>query len=169
MPVSAYGSDRMKLIVQLFLIAGIGIAAGAPDPSFLETHKKLVTKELQAWSPEYKNIEPWKTQGSREFYHIFGQSGDTLGILILSDAPGRFDRFDLMVVSDTLGTVKRIRILKYRSEYGSEITNKKWLQQFYTVGNGSFILRKNVDAISGATYSSQGLVEEINAIRSLIR
>jgi len=152
MPVSAYGSDRMKLIIQLFLIAGIGIAAGAPDPSFLETHKKLVTKELQAWSPEYKNIEPWKTQGSREFYHIFGQSGDTLGILILSDAPGRFDRFDLMVVSDTLGTVKLI-----------------WLQQFYTVGNGSFILRKNVDAVSGATYSSQGLVEEINAIRSLIR
>jgi Na+-translocating ferredoxin:NAD+ oxidoreductase RnfG subunit len=159
----------IKLTAVLFLIAGIGIAGKAPDPSFLETHKKLVTKELLTWSADYKSIEPWKAQGSREFYHILGSSGDTLGILILSDAPGRFDRFDLMVIADTLGTVKLIRILKYRSEFGSEITNKKWLQQFYTQGTGPFILRKNVDAVSGATYSSQGLVDEINAIRALIR
>jgi uncharacterized protein with FMN-binding domain len=74
-----------------------------------------------------------------------------------------------MVVADTAKKIKLVRILKYRSEYGAEITNKKWLSQFYVVNATTFILHKNVDAISGATFSANSLVKEINAILDQIK
>ena len=94
-------------------------------------------------------------------------SGNNSGILVLSSAQGRFERFDLMTVINS-DKIELIRVLKYRSEYGLEVSNKKWLAQFYTKPDSIYIFRKNIDAISGATFSTQGIIEEINQIIKLI-
>ena len=57
-----------------------------------------------------------------------------------------------------------IKILKYRSEYGYEISNKGWLKQFYGKQKNHFEYRKDIDALSGATFSAQSLVNDINSI-----
>jgi hypothetical protein len=154
------------MLITLFsiLILGTGSVAHAPDSPFLDAYRKPVQKELTSLWPGYGTLGPVSKKGTREFYTVNDTTGKALGTLVLTDAQGRFDRFDLMVVLDPSTEIRLIRILKYRSEYGSEITNKRWLAQFYGPRKGEFILRKNIDAISGATFSSNGLVEEINAV-----
>jgi len=138
-----------------------------PVDSFLDVHGKQVIKELGKWSEDFRDLEHLKTVNNREYYKIIYAQEKDSAILVLSEAQGRFDKFDLMTVIVS-GRIDLIRILKYRSEYGSEVTNKKWLAQFYTKPDSIFVFRKNIDAISGATFSSQGLIEEINQINHSI-
>ncbi len=157
----------MKLLFNFLLLYSLTTAS--EGQSYWTAHSKQIVKELTGWSPEFAKADHLKTTDSREFYKISALSGASLGTLVLSSAPGRFERFDVMVVLEPGGKIALIRILKYRSEYGSEITNKKWLAQFYGKPGGEFTLHKNIDAISGATYSSNGLVQEINLILKLLK
>ncbi|MFA5816758.1 MAG: FMN-binding protein [Bacteroidales bacterium] len=152
------------MIRLLIILLGFGGVSATPDQPFWAAYNKQVTKELTVWSDIFNKAEHIKTTDTREFYRILSRSGETAGTLVLTSAQGRFERFDLMVVIDPAGKISLIRILKYRSEYGSEVTNKKWLAQFYTKPDSTFALHKNIDAISGATYSSHGLIDEINFI-----
>jgi Na+-translocating ferredoxin:NAD+ oxidoreductase RnfG subunit len=150
---------KLILIISLFS-AGISNA----EQPFWEAHHKKVNKELGKWSETFKEVKYKSSIDDREYYNVFDEFGKEMGLLVLSSAKGRFDRFDLMVLIIPNGKIGLIRVLKYRSEYGSEITNKKWLAQFYTPPESEFIFRKNIDAISGATYSSRGITDEINQI-----
>jgi hypothetical protein len=153
----------------LIILVSLGVAVNSPDQPFWTAHNNQITKELSAWSPTFAKAEYQKTSGTREFYRILDKAGETAGTLILTDAQGRFEKFDLMVVVDPANKISLIRILKYRSEFGSEITNKKWLAQFYNKPENTFVFRKNIDAVSGATFSTQGLINEINAIIGSLR
>lgn len=152
----------MFRIVALLLLF-IHLPAEAEEP-FRKAYEKQVVKELTAWSATFAKFEHVRTAGVREFYKIISKSGTGMGTLVLTSAQGRFEKFDLMVLVDRDGHIALIRVLRYRSEYGSEVTNKKWLSQFYSKTENSFVLHKNIDAISGATYSSNGVVDEINMI-----
>lgn len=154
-----------KVILIFILLTSSGFVS---SETFLDQHKKKIDKELGKWCEGISKLEPLKTIENREFYRIFNSENQNSGILILSSAKGRFEKFDLMLVITPSGKIDLIRILKYRSEYGSEITNKKWLAQFYKEESEEFIFRKNIDAISGATFSAQGITDEINAVRHLI-
>jgi len=153
----------------LFILMGLGGVFNPSGHPLWTAHQKQVTKELSGWMETFEAIKHKETIGVREYFQIFDQSGQETGTLILTSAQGRFDRFDLMVVADTAKKIKLVRILKYRSEYGAEITNKKWLSQFYEVTATNFVLHKNVDAISGATFSANSLVKEINSILDQIK
>lgn len=148
----------------ILIIAVLGVQAAIPEQPLWTAYHKQVDKELAKWSDTYDKSEYLKTADRREFYRIWNRSGEPAGTLVMTSAQGRFERFDLMVVIHPQGTVSFIRILKYRSEFGSEITNKGWLSQFYTNPDKKFELHKNIDAISGATYSSRGLIDEINSL-----
>ena len=154
----------MLIALLSILIMGTGSVTHAPDSPFLETYRKPVQKELALLWPGFGTIGPASGKTTRECYPVRDTAGKDLGRLVLTDAQGRFDRFDLMIVTDQSNAIRLIKILKYRSDYGSEITNKRWLGQFYGPRKGEFVLRKNIDAISGATFSSGGLVDEINAV-----
>jgi Na+-translocating ferredoxin:NAD+ oxidoreductase RnfG subunit len=148
----------------LFILMGLGGIFNPSGHPLWTAHQKQVSKELTGWLVTFEAVKHKETIGVGEYFQIFDQSGQESGTLILSFAQGRFDRFDFMVVADTSKKIKLIRILKYRSEYGAEITNKKWLSQFYEENATQFILHKNIDAISGATFSANSLVKEINSI-----
>ncbi|MFA6126755.1 MAG: FMN-binding protein [Bacteroidales bacterium] len=153
----------------ILIIAVLGSQAAIPEQPLWTAYHKQVDKELTNLSAAYDRSEYFKTADSREFYRIRNRSGEQTGILVLTSAQGRFERFDLMVVINPPGTIRFIRVLKYRSEFGSEITNKGWLSQFYTHPGKKFELHKNIDAISGATYSSRGLIDEINSLLITMR
>ena len=149
-----------KIILILLLVTSTGLGS---NETFLDQHKKKIDKELEKWCEGISQLESIKTRDNREFYRIINSDNQNSGILVLSSAKGRFDNFDLMTIVVS-NKIDLIRILKYRSEYGSEISNKKWLAQFYNKPDEQFVFRKNIDAISGATFSAQGIVNEANDI-----
>jgi K+-transporting ATPase c subunit len=65
--------------------------------------------------------------------------------------------------------IELIKILVYRSAYGSEITAKRWLSQFYFKQRDSLKYGSDIQAISGATVSASSLTENVNRINKLIR
>ena len=155
--------SRLILIVSL-----IFAATSLNAQSLLEVNKKKINKMLGKWSEEYSDLQHFKTLDKREFYKIeFSvekeEEEEEDYLLVISSAKGRFDFFDIMTIVKE-GKIELIQIIKYRSEYGSEVSNKKWLAQFYGEKNQEFVFRKDIDAISGATFSANGLVEEMNAI-----
>ena len=148
----------------IFIIILLNFQTAAPQQPLWSLYSTRINKELVKLSAGFEKAVFEKAEGGREFYRILSSSGDNTGTLVLTSAQGRFDRFDLMIVTDVSRRIKLIRILKYRSEYGSEITNSSWLTQFYCDPGQRFELHKNIDAISGATFSSRGLGEEVNDV-----
>lgn len=100
---------------------------------------------------------------------VLNSVGDTLGYFLVDRAMGRFEYFDFIVVLDRNVNVLKVEVLVYRSQYGSEVCNKRWLSGFE--GNicdiqDSFTTR--VDAISGATYSSNNMVRRMDEISGIL-
>ena len=103
-------------------------------------------------------------ESKHEYYSFLAEKSNEKSYVAFSSAMGRMDYFDYMVITDELLTISDIKILKYRSEYGYEISNKGWLKQFYNKPGASFQYKKNIDALSGASFSAQSLVNDLNSI-----
>ena len=89
---------------------------------------------------------------------------DHLGYLYLSSASGRFENFDYMVLYNTDMVIEGIRILVYRSDHGHEIMNKRWLQQFVGTTGCGFSYPKDIQALSGATYSAGSITSDLDRL-----
>ena len=83
---------------------------------------------------------------------------NTSDILYIGKSPSRFEDFDFMVLLDENKTIKLVKILVYREDYGGEIGGKRWLRQFI----GWKEPKPFVDGISGATISVNSLKYSIN-------
>ena len=89
--------------------------------------------------------------------------------MALTQAKGRYDYFDYLVVVSNHFEVQRVSILKYRSEYGGEIASKKWLRQFENYASGELRYKKEISALSGATISANSLVEDIPKVLKILK
>jgi Na+-translocating ferredoxin:NAD+ oxidoreductase RnfG subunit len=105
-----------------------------------------------------------ETVSAKEYFNFESQGPNNGATVVFSSAKGRYDYFDYMVILDTKREIINIRILKYRSEFGYEISNKGWLKQFYGKSSSGFEYGKNIDALSGATFSAPALVNDLNLI-----
>ena len=90
---------------------------------------------------------------------------NTSDILYIGKSPSRFEDFDFMVLFDKDKTIKLVKILVYREDYGGEIGSTRWLRQFIGWKEPKFF----VDAISGATISVHSLKTSINTLLKEIR
>jgi len=77
----------------------------------------------------------------------------------IGHARSKFETFDYLVLLDKDNTIKLVKILVYRENYGYEITSKRWLARNFI---GISEPRVFVDAISGATISVNSLKYSIN-------
>ena len=78
--------------------------------------------------------------------------------------------FDYLVVFDANMAVQQVKVYNYQATHGQEVTNKGWLRQF--VGYDGFrqlSVGKNIDAISGATVSVQGITTDIQEKTLLLK
>lgn len=70
--------------------------------------------------------------------------------------------FDYYIFFDTTLVVQHIKIYNYQATYGQEVTARSWLKQFKGYnGNTELTVGKNIDAISGATISSDAATKDI--------
>ena len=65
-------------------------------------------------------------------------------------------------------TIKEVNILEYYSEYGFEITSRRWLKQFAKKMGCNLKVNQEIDGISGATISVNSIVKEVNGNCDLI-
>ncbi len=128
-----------------------------------DQHKKLGDKYVEE-TIGFGKLREIETTSDHEYY-IFESENENNGVMVVfATVKGRFDFFDYMVILSPAKGIMDIKILKYRSEYGYEIATKGWLKQFYKKPEIRFEYKKNIDALSGATFSARSLVTDINHV-----
>jgi len=149
----------------MFVLLCLGSLLPLKGQSLYRQHLKTIERELKDWSENYGESRLEKEDSGRSYLGIFDKTGERLGTLVVTTGDGRFEKFDFMALFGPGDRVVLIRILKYRSPHGGAIANKRWLSQFYRDPGGIYEFRKNIDAISGATLSVRGLIDEVNRVR----
>lgn len=78
--------------------------------------------------------------------------------------------FDYFILYDPNFTVQLVRVYNYQASHGQEVTTKSWLKQFVNYdGSNELTVGKNVDAISGATISVNGITADIEHKTSVLK
>ena len=81
-------------------------------------------------------------------------------IVYIGKSRSKFEHFDFMVLLDENKTIKLVRVLIYRENYGGEIGSIRWLKQWIGISKPKYM----VSAISGATISVHSLKQSINTL-----
>lgn len=98
------------------------------------------------------------------FYYEVIENGIRKGFLVTAKAPSKYNNFDFFVILNLNFKIEYLEIMKYRENWGYEITNKKWLRQFSKLTDSRFGSENQVQAISGATISVHSLCSYIDVI-----
>lgn len=81
-----------------------------------------------------------------------------------------YEFFDYFILFNNQRKVFVVKVFNYEATHGQEITVKGWLKQFIDYdGNDELIVGKNIDAISGATISVHGIVNDIQEKTSILK
>ncbi len=81
-----------------------------------------------------------------------------------------FEFFDYYIIFDISKKVKTVKVFNYEATHGQEITSNGWLKQFIGYDEESeLVVGKNIDAISGATISVHGIVNDIQEKTSILK
>lgn len=134
-----------------------------------KTQQRRIEKELKsicmADEFSYKHIASGEFS---ELFQIFIDS-EAAEYLVISSSKGRLERFEYMVVYSKSIEILKIKVINYPSTHGTEITSKRWLKQF--VGNSGEKLSygKDIQAISGATFSASSMTSDIPKISEWVK
>ncbi|MCU4154697.1 FMN-binding protein [Carboxylicivirga sp. A043] len=77
---------------------------------------------------------------------------------------GESEYFDYLMVFNAKGEVIMVKVFNYQATHGHEVTAKGWLKQFigYNTSENELEVGKNIDSISGATISVNGITQDIS-------
>lgn len=85
-----------------------------------------------------------------------------LGWLLADKTWGRYHEFEYAVVFDTNLRIGDVFVLSYPASYGTAVTGRKWLKSFRGFSSDSIpVYGKDIDALSGATFSGTNLSESV--------
>lgn len=161
------------LIILLYLVAPIASFAFDPGmPGRKETKEitRLFGSETEIsriqLSSDLLEVKAYLREGDALFEVI--KNDQTLGYLLSTQTKGRYDYFDYSVVFSSDFEVLSTMVLVYRSTHGAGVCSKGWLKQFNGYQGGKLTLGKNIDAISGSTFSATSIVNDIQRCRRLL-
>ncbi len=149
----------------LFLVSSVNVIANPPEVS--KKFEKELSKHFGSEIISKKKIKDLSNENDL-FFSVFKADAD-LGLVVLTTAKGRYDKFDFMIIYNTNYEIELIKILVYRSDYGSEITAKRWLSQFYSKQKDELKYGSDIQAISGATFSANSLTKNVNRINKILK
>ena len=161
----------MKTIFYVIIFASSLIASIRDDAEeyINSAYGKDVQVNFIKWLPtqERKIYFEKKARLRFMFDHIYvweiTRSDTMIGIAILDNVLGKSLPITFLSCFNTDGQLIKAHIVKYREDYGYEVGNKHWLNQFIGLGvNSDFIIGKNIDGISGATISVNSVTRGIN-------
>lgn len=90
--------------------------------------------------------------------------------LFLSKAKSKISHFDYMIIYNMDLTIKNVKMLIYREEYGGEIGSKRWLKQFIGKSNPAKMkFGHDIQNISGATISARSMTNDVKKVTKQIK
>ena len=168
----------MKMFIALFTLLLFCEATLIPEKSasyWKKADKNLnrifqgatfTKKEVDFSRKEWSKIDlPFANHGIYQLYH----ENELLGYLVLTASMGRYESFDYMVVYDPELSVKEIDVLNYTSSHGGEVASRNWLKQFAGYNGKHLTYGKDIEAITGATYSAGSLTKDVETITVLLK
>ena len=163
----------MRLILIICLISVAGAEALATDfypadKALGQLQKALKVKEIELSEPN--DLGEISESGKRVVVYLFSAGAEYQNCLaVFTEAKGRYDMFDYLVICNNEAVVQTVKVLKYRSERGGEIASKKWLAQFENYSKGNLYYGEDISAISGATISAMSITRDIPKVVQLLR
>lgn len=156
---------------------------------YLNKYEKKINKELnklfgEEISIEEVNIPDSLSFGQDNFFYKLKQNNTDIAYMNINKVNAcmvggcsrpdqlsiaRYDHFYYMTVFNIDRTTIKVVVLDYQSDHGYEICNKNWLKQFIGNEGKSFEYDKNVDAISGATVSVNGIIDDLNSLKKYVK
>lgn len=126
--------------------------------SLLGGNLKLENKATKYLSKYYDStvtiVDTGRDNLDGRLYYITNTSDK----VFIGHARSKFETFDYMVLLDESNTIKLVKVLVYREDYGGEVGGRSWLKQWIGVKDK----KDMVHAISGATISVDSLKNSIN-------
>ncbi|PWE01174.1 FMN-binding protein [Marinilabilia rubra] len=156
--------------IAIAILVIISLPAVAQNNLLNKKNLKSINKAIEKLYDEVPDYKLQETANEYPFEILkiyISDSTETSGYAIIAQGKGRRNYFDFMVIY-TDGVIRHLEILQYRSSHGYQITSKSWLKDFIGVKSGEEIrIGNDVDAISGATLSSHGLLKVLNKINKI--
>ena len=152
--------------VPYFLIGGIREDA---EELIFSTYGEDIRVDFKKWNPpqEIKIYSENKSRSRFMFDHIYvwkiSESDSLVGVAILDNVLGKSLPITYLTCFNMDGQLINAHIVKYREDYGYEVGNRRWLNQFLSLDASSdYKVGKNIDGISGATISVNSVTRGIN-------
>lgn len=166
----------------IFLIASflvITLVSWVSVETLSKSHLKKINKTLaQIWGEqsELKNFsipdssaQKFKQAGVLGVFKVIHTSTNYQGYAVLARARSKFEDFEYVVFYDQNKTIKAVRVILYREDYGGEIGSKRWLQQFVgKTAQSPIKIDDDIQGISGATISYRAITFGVKDITNLI-
>lgn len=90
--------------------------------------------------------------------------------LFLSKAKSKISHFDYLIIYNMDLSIKNVKMLIYREEYGGEIGSNRWLKQFVGKSNpNNMKFGDDIQNISGATISARSMTEDVKKVTQRIK
>lgn len=150
----------MRLLL-LVLLMFVSLGADARQPEETKKFHKELSKFYDLENIKTNKIEDLSAKNDI-VYNVFDDERK-IGLVVLTSAMGRHDWFDYLIIYNLELEIQLVKVLVYRSDYGSEITAKRWLSQF-AKKKDSLKYGSDIQAISGATFSAMALTKNVNRI-----
>lgn len=88
-----------------------------------------------------------------------------IGYAYLGEAKSMKKVFDYVVLLHPDLSIKKLKVLIYREDYGQQIGSQRWLKQFIGLVPGErAVYGDNIDAIAGATISASSMTRAVDAL-----
>ncbi len=179
---SCFNTVGMKTLFAL-IISCIFVALNANGQTGIDYFPKVLNKELSKWVSIDKNdlteiAIAGKSSITGKYFRINSirvnpyafvyigrvnscrSGGCSVSLKEMIETPSEY--FDYFILFDQKKSVKMVKVFNYQATHGHEVSTPAWLKQFSGY-NGSTALKvgKNIDAISGATISVNGITSDI--------
>ena len=173
-----------KFIIILFFSSSVLMLLSSfiSDDGISFPEKKILKLVRKTWKVDEVEIVKLDNQNnifSGTFYSL-NNEGQLLGYLYLGrvnscreggcsinadNFDASFEFFDYFFITDTMPSIKKVRIFNYQATQGHEVMSSGWLGQFIGY-NGDESLRygKEIETISGATISAKALNMDVQEI-----
>lgn len=160
----------IKLLTILLFFWGNAIASDFYPKKAAERLVKSVLKNKNISLEQRLEIQ--KTNGKEEpivFYKICDGVSENNLSAVFTQTRGRYDLFDYLLIISGDVVIKKVEVVKYRSEHGGEIASKRWLSQFENYSSGELKYATDISAISGATLSAKSITADIPEVIKQIK
>lgn len=165
-------------------IVGAGIALSSPALAQVYfTVKQLLSEQFKAASAvsfTRVNVDPAlnsKVQAklgrglpkAEYVVYVAKRDQEVVGYAVFDEERGEHEMIDFATFFDASGKVVRTEVVAYREAYGSEIRRETFRKQFLGRSAASgFKLGQDIDAISGATLSSESMSRAVQRAAVLV-